>query len=130
MAEGGEDQILFNPVCDPGAHIISSECEEVGTEVGDEEQEDCPEERREHLFDRSWRDMAAAVVFAASTLRRVLDQNGCRVVSGGVASPAQVCRRLGTRMLGGALDEDTGNVVNRGPIDQRFDKFRGRTKKS
>jgi hypothetical protein len=32
-------------------------------------------------------------------------------------------------MLGGALDEDTGNVVNRGPVDQRFDKFRSRANK-
>jgi len=33
-------------------------------------------------------------------------------------------------MFGCALHEDPGNVVHRGPVDQRFDKLRSRAKQS
>jgi len=33
-------------------------------------------------------------------------------------------------MFGCALHEDAGNVVHGGPVDQRFDKLRGRAKQS
>ena len=50
--------------------------------------------------------------------------NGDGGVSG-TAPPARLCRGFALRALGGALDEDAGDVVDGGPVDERFDKFRG-----
>src|SRR5262249_16110553 len=132
------------------ADIIGGEREEVSAEAGDEQEKNCPQQSREHLINRSRSDVATVVALGSGVMRglgiarakrmgfprfhwmftvagfgRLLHLNRYRRLGMSTVLCPRADRRFDLRTLCGALDEDPGDIVDRGPIDEWFDQFRG-----